>query len=205
MYPTKDITGQRFGSLVVSSRHGSVSGRATWLCICDCGSEYIGNGKEMRAGKITSCGCGATRHSRKTTHGKSKTKIYSVWSNMKARCENLDDVSYQWYGARGITVSDEWTNSFEAFYADMGDAPEGCSLDRIDVDGQYSKENCKWATAAEQARNRRDNMHITINGITKIMSDWCKENGVPQGTASQRIQRGWDAQRAVSQPTNHQA
>jgi hypothetical protein len=205
MSAVKDITGQRFGSLTVSKRHGSVNGRAAWLCVCDCGSEHVGTGKEMRSGRVTSCGCGLTRSNRRATHGKSKSKIYSVWTNMKLRCESPTDASYQWYGARGITVSEEWSKSFDAFYADMGDAPDGCSLDRIDVDGPYSKENCKWATTAEQSRNRRNNRNITINGVTKIMSDWCSENGIYPSTASRRIKNGWDAQVAVSQPTNHQA
>ena len=205
MAAVKDITGQRFGSLTISKRHGSVNGRAAWLCACDCGSDYVGTGKEMLSGKVTSCGCGLTRSNRRTTHGKSKSKIYSVWTSMKLRCESPSDASYEWYGSRGITVSDEWSKSFDAFYADMGDAPEGCSIDRIDVDGPYCKDNCKWATASEQSRNRRNNRSITINGVTKIMSDWCGENGIDPSTALKRIKSGWDAQVAVSQPTNHQA
>jgi hypothetical protein len=123
---------------------------------------------------------------------------------MKLRCENKNDASYPWYGAKGVTVCPEWSTSFEKFYEDMGEAPSGCSLDRIDVAGPYSKENCRWATNAEQARNARSNRRISINGETKVMADWCRENNIDPSTALKRIKSGWDAGIAVTQPSRNQ-
>ncbi len=200
-----DISEKRFGSLTVLERSGSNhSGKALWLCRCDCGVKKVVVGQYLRNGKVTSCGCGANKQRLRTKHGMSRSKIYSVWTNMKLRCENPSDASCQWYGARGVTVSAQWSKSFEAFYADMGDAPKGCSLDRIDVDGPYSKENCKWATSAEQARNTRRNRHIPINGKTKVMTDWCRKNNIAPSTALKRIKSGWDTAAAVTQPSRHQ-
>ena len=201
-----DISSQRFGSLVAIERSASTdAGKAIWLCRCDCGLNKEVIGKDLRTGKVTSCGCGATKHLRHTKHGMSKSKIYSVWTSMKLRCENENDPSYLWYGARGITVCPDWSSSFEKFYEDMGDPPKGCSLDRMNVDGPYSKDNCRWATASEQARNTRSNRRILIDGETKIMADWCRENNIDPSTALKRIKSGWDAALAVTQPPKHQA
>lgn len=200
-----NITEQRFGSLTVLERVGSDSrGKALWLCRCDCGGDKVVVGQLLRNGNVTSCGCGATRHRRHVKHGMSRSKIYSVWTNMKLRCENENDASYPWYGAKGVAVCPEWSSSFQRFYEDMGDPPEGYSLDRIDVEGHYCKGNCKWSTSAEQARNTRSNRHITIGGETKVMADWCSENGIDPSTALKRIKSGWDAAIAVTQPSRHQ-
>ncbi len=119
------------------------------LYLCHCGKEFESLINNVKRGNTKSCGC-----SRKT-HGKAKTKEYQCWQNMKKRCYNSKDINYENYGARGIVVCDRWLNSFEDFYSDMKDCPEGYSLDRIDVDGNYEPDNCRWSTRSEQAYNTR--------------------------------------------------
>lgn len=155
-----DITGLRFGRWSVLRRNGvDTDNKAMWLCRCDCGRESIVLGKSLRSGKSLSCGCLLREILLKkhTTHGKRKSLEYSSWTRMKQRCCNPRDSRYKDYGERGIAVCERWLTSFENFYNDMGVRPsKEYSLDRINVNGNYEPTNCKWATSAEQRRNRRD-------------------------------------------------
>lgn len=161
-----DMAGERIGRLVVSGRVRTDDGKAWWLCRCDCGEQKVVLGSSLRRANATrSCGClgrekatGAPR-----THGHSvggtMTPTYRAWRAMKYRCYVETCSFYPLYGGRGITVCDRWLESFENFLADMGERPKepkGLSLDRIDNDGDYEPGNCRWATAKQQARNRRD-------------------------------------------------
>jgi len=149
-----------------------------YLCQCSCGNEVVVQLTHLLSGHTKSCGCLSSELSAerarllKTTHGMYGTKEYNSWNAMVDRCTNAKYHRYGDYGGRGIKVCDRWLNSVENFYSDMGDKPIGMSIDRIDNDGDYTPDNCRWATAKEQSRNRRNNR--LIEG--KSMAEWCEEN-----------------------------
>lgn len=131
------------------------------------------------------------------THGMAHTRTYRAWVEMRRRCQQPKRKEYSNYGARGITISERWLK-FENFLEDMGVCPAGLQLDRIDTNGNYETGNCRWATVIEQQNNRRSNLQLTLNGITRTVSDWARIYGVRPRTAAQRIRAGWDAALAVS-------
>ena len=152
-----DITGQRFGRLVVSGRAPTRKNVTYWHCNCDCGNNSIVASSHLLTSTIKSCGC--FRATLKLKHGHNKkgktTKIYWIWQGMKARCSDLKQENYRYYGARGITVCERWINSFENFLTDMGERPKGLTLERKDNDKGYSPDNCIWTSPREQRMNQR--------------------------------------------------
>lgn len=162
-----DLKGQRFGHLVVVQKSESKiykNGSAAWDCVCDCGKQIVARSDKLRGGKTKSCGCLIAEMlvENRTTHGKSGSRLYHVWSSMKARCNLVTDHRYKNYGARGIKVCDEWIDDFQAFYewavanGYNDEAPFGqCTIDRIDNEKGYSPDNCRFVTIQEQQKNKR--------------------------------------------------
>lgn len=156
-----DLTGKKFGRLTVIGRCESLFGEATWCCKCECGTETIVRGYYLRTGTTQSCGClhreitVAIYEKVNLTHGHTHTPAHISWEQMKQRCLNPKHHAWKLYGGRGITVCERWRNSFADFLADMGERPEGKSLDRIDSDGNYEPSNCQWTDPKGQCRNRR--------------------------------------------------
>lgn len=161
------MLGERYGRLTVIKPFDGVTG--FWVCICACGSgEKTVRGNDLKTGNTTSCGCLSSRHAigdRSRTHGMRQTKVYSVWSDMRKRCNNPNNQAYKNYGGRGIKVCKRW-DKFENFYGDMGE-PNGFTIERIDVNGNYSPENCKWIPKKEQAKNKRCTNKFGLFGIAK--------------------------------------
>jgi hypothetical protein len=152
-----DLTGKRFGRLLVESEIGRKRGRVLWRCLCDCGNHTDATTTSLKKSLKQSCGCLAIEGiiKRSTKHGLStKKEVWKVWEGMIARCTNQNNISYKNYGARGISVCERWLD-IENFYQDMGDRPKDKSLDRKDNNLGYFKENCYWASKSEQAKNTR--------------------------------------------------
>lgn len=198
-----NLMGQTFSRLTVVGEDRSDLSRRKWVCRCQCGNEKIATTSQLKNRYVTHCGCYSkiTRLTTKLKHGNNRfgqrTKEYRAWAHINGRCNNPTDKAYARYGARGISVSPKWA-TFEAFLADMGPAPSGHhSIDRIDNDGPYSPENCRWATAAEQARNT--SRTIKING--KCLRDICGELGLSYGAVQSRLRRGHPVNLALSNIT----
>jgi hypothetical protein len=201
----QDIIGNRYGRLTVIE-HLGVRGRRVhyWKCQCDCGKNVESSGDNLKEGNCKSCGCISKECDWNKTHSMSNTSEYKIWNSMKMRCINSNSESYSYYGGRGIKVCDRWINSFENFYEDMGKRPEGMSIDRIDVNGDYCPENCRWATMEEQSRNKRDNIHIEYKGQTKILTDWAKEINISVQTLYARLTKyGYSVEEALNLKLNH--
>jgi hypothetical protein len=175
---------------------GRQQNNVMWMCHCSCGKTVEVRSTRLRKGEATSCGCDSIRGN--TRHRKCKTRIYSIWKSMKQRCTDPNSTNYPKYGARGITVSEQWV-SFDNFYLDMGDPPSPShSLERLDNNLGYCKDNCTWATASEQGRNKRNNVFLTLNGRTQTQSEWAKELGLHPTSLAYRLKRGWPLERVLS-------
>lgn len=182
-----DITNERFGKLTAYG-WGIVMGQRRWLCGCDCGGYCIAKAGELRAGMYRSCGCEkrAVLGRSTTKHGGAGTKIHGIWKAMKQRCENPKNPRWHSYGGRGIAVCERW-QKFENFLADMGERPEGKTLDRRDNDKGYSPDNCRWATREEQNSNLSSNRWIEWNGIRDTLSGWARRCQCDPSTVSERL------------------
>jgi hypothetical protein len=201
-----DITGQKFGRLLVTSRaENTASGQARWNCLCDCGKEHVIKSQVLRSGISKSCGCLNIEvlSKRKRTHGHTTddetSPTYHSWSGMMNRCKNKNHRSFHNYGGRGITVCEHW-HTFSNFLEDMGIKPEKLSLDRIDNSLAYSPENCHWATIKQQSRNKRTTHLITHNGMTKCVTEWAEYLNINKTSLNWRIHNGYTYEEALTIP-----
>jgi len=197
--PSKIIIseGDRFGKLVYLGEDGKHilpcgAGLRRIKVRCDCGRELSMMLSNIRNAGSTTCGCDRDNAAkeRMTTHGMVRTKTYKSWAHMKERCGNPNEKRFCDYGGRGITVCERWCK-FENFLADMGEIPSGKSIDRIDNDKGYSKGNCKWSDRTEQGRNKRNNIIITYQGNTMVLSEWAEKLGIGYHTLRMRIKKGF--------------
>lgn len=201
----QDLTGQRFGRLTVIKQaedHICPNGqhKTQWLCRCECGNEVIILANSLKSGRTTSCGCILKKH------GLRNTRLYYIWRDMKKRCYNPNNKGYKNYGGRGINVCKEWLDDFQNFYnwsiANGYDdkAKYGvCTIDRIDVNGNYEPSNCRWVDMKIQSRNRRDNVNVTINRQTHCLKDWCKILNLNYLTVHKRINNlHWSVEKALT-------
>lgn len=207
----KDITGQRFSQLLVLRLVCVNMKHSFWLCKCDCGEPTVVTANNLKAGRSKSCGCFRRQAliTRNTTHGLCHKRIYKVYMGMIARCHRQGHKQFRDYGGRGIYVCERWRDDIRNFAEDIGPCPsDRHSIERINNDGPYCKENCCWATPDVQAQNRRSTVNITHNGRTQCVSNWAKELGINKGTIYSRLQSGWSTEQTLTpiQPSgNHQS
>lgn len=184
-----DMVGKSFNYWEVIGPYEKRKTRIFWKCRCICGIEKYISGIKLRGNKSRSCGCKRFNNCRKVKHGMYKTREYSIWRKMKNRCFSNKANNYSDYGGRGISVCKKWLD-FKNFYKDMGDCPDGYSLDRIDINGNYCKENCKWSNKIEQSNNKRNTVYVTINNIIKPIQYWVKKLKIPAETIKRNSKNG---------------
>lgn len=192
-----NLLGKQFGKLTVIGFAGLDARRnSRWLCVCDCGQQRTHSGCNLKKGKIISCGC--SKFGQKVEQRVEDHPDVSVFHGIHTRCYNSKCKEYPRYGGRGIKVCERWRKGgFWVFVADMGPRPSPQhSLDRIDCNGDYSPENCRWATKKEQSRNRRDNKVLEFNGLSMTMVEWSERLGIKYRTLVGRIRKGWPLERA---------
>lgn len=205
----EDLTGKRFGRRVVLGRavdRMSIDGYPIryWKCECDCGTVSDVSESSLTHGKARSCGCYVSdcMRTQKTTHGGTGTRLYNIWMNMRSRTTKPSDHAWADYGGRGIKICDEWNNSFEAFrdWALTHGYSDSLSIDRIDNDGNYEPNNCRWATILQQARNKRNTIYITYDGKTLTAREWSEITGIPVRTIKGRYHDKWDVEKILTTP-----
>lgn len=188
-----DLTGQRFGRLTAIA-FVKLGNRSRWLCKCDCGKETYANSTDLKSGHKKSCGCLHDDLSRERltkqnlTHGESNTRLYKIWTDIKKRCYCKTFWAYDRYGGRGIALCDEW-HDFMVFkdWCMCNGYTETLTIDRIDNNGNYEPNNCRWVDRKTQANNKSNVRHVTYNGETKTISEWAEIIGINRQTLYNRI------------------
>ena len=193
---TANLSGRKFGRLLVVSFAGILASnrRINWNCRCECGTEISVQAKKLTSRHTLSCGCLMREKAaeRFYKHGRTTSPEFNSWSSALGRCTNPKNKSYKNYGGRGITMCARWRDSFENFLTDMGARPSPShSLDRISNEGNYEKENCRWATKKTQSNNRRTNKIISKDGKTLSITQWAEELGMKEFTLRARLNSGW--------------
>lgn len=202
-----DLTGQRFGRLLVIGRAENPVGRKTkWICQCDCGKRTTVEAANLKSGRQKSCGCLRNEKSliRIATYNKGHPsgrhkRIYKIWLGMKNRCCRKNHETYPWYGGRGIRICEDWTDyeAFEKWALSSGYGPN-LTIDRIDVNGDYTPENCRWITRKDQAYNRRDNHRLTFRGETLTITEWAKRIECTPTCIYYRLNAGWNLEEILT-------
>lgn len=195
-----DLTGQKFGLLTVIGLAETDTRKTYWVCKCDCGNMKTVRSDSLLCGAIKSCGCIKRKQdevnlTKNHRHKMSGTRIYSEWQGMQGRCYNKGSARYADWGGRGIEVCEQWRNSFESFYtwAMANGYQDNLTIDRIDNNGNYCPENCRWVGQQEQCRNRRSNINITIGNSTRTLMEWCEIFQVDYTNVNARYHRNKNA------------
>lgn len=195
-----DLTGQKFGLLTVIGLAETDTRKTYWVCKCDCGNMKTVRSDSLLCGAIKSCGCIKRKQdevnlTKNHRHKMSGTRIYLEWQGMKGRCYNKGSARYADWGGRGIEVCEQWRNSFESFYtwAMANGYQDNLTIDRIDNNGNYCPENCRWVGQQEQCRNRRSNINITIGNSTRTLMEWCEIFQVDYTNVNARYHRNKNA------------
>lgn len=202
-----DLTGQKFGRLFVIKEVHKHNGSRYWLCRCECGNYKEIAQLHLRNGSIKSCGCYRKEFLNKcrTKHNKRHTKIYHIYAGIKRRCFNKNDKFYKYYGGRGITICKKWLDSKTGFidfynWSMKNGYKDGLTIDRIDVNGNYEPDNCRWVTMEVQVNNRRNTIYLQYKGIKHSLSEWCKITNLSRSTILHRLERGWSIEKTLSTP-----
>lgn len=192
----KDLKEMKFGRLLVISRAQNCGHNTTWNCICDCGNKTKTTSYNLIKGRARSCGCLALENIKKvnTKHGYRHTRLYNIWCGMKKRCYSTKYEHYDRYGGRGIKVCEEWKNDFVNFknWALKNGYNDELEIDRVNNNGNYEPNNCKWKSRTMQVRNRSNTIRIEHNGECKTLIEWCKQYEVKYKLAYERYRKKWD-------------
>lgn len=202
MAKRENLIDRAFSKLVVVNRaEDTRDGRPQWRCLCECGNFTIVSSRNLRSGGTKSCGCWRKEKigQERKTHGMSKTTIYYIWSGIRKRCMDRKHPQYHRYGGRGINICLRWRYSFDNFLADMGERPSNRhSVERDDNDGDYEPNNCKWATAKEQANNRRNNRKMLFEGELLSVAEIARRIGIGRDTLTYRLNHGYSLDDAAT-------
>lgn len=208
-----NLAGNKYGRLTaISVDHISTGGSAYWRCLCECGNHKIVKASHLKSGAVKSCGCLAREASSKTakehlagrycarTHGCTNTRLFRIWMAMRRRCSYVKAINYSRYGGRGITVCKEWEESFDSFknWALSNGYSDNLSIDRINNNGIYEPNNCRWSIATVQGNNRSSCHYITFNGETLTVVEWEAKLRFPRNLIAQRLHRGWSEEKALT-------
>lgn len=204
----KDYSGEKFGRLTVIKRvENNKYNQVRWLCKCDCGNEKIVLANNLRNGETKSCGCLKKEQDyiniAHIKHNKSNTRLYNIWKNMKHRCNNPNNNKHKFYYDKGIKVCNEWLNDFMSFYnwAINNGYQDNLTIDRINNDGNYEPNNCRWATVTEQNNNQSTNIKIKYNNNIYTMKQFCKKYNLKRETLDYRLKNNWDIEKIINTPT----
>lgn len=199
-----NLVGKKFGKLlVIAKAENDKNGKSQWRCKCECGTKTIVRANNLLGGYTKSCG----RHKEKRViHGERKTRLYTIWTNMKRRCLCKTSTKYSLYGGRGIEVNHDWKENFISFrdWSMNNGYRDDLTIDRIDVNGNYEPNNCRWVTPKEQCRNTRKNVFITLNNETHCISEWGEKFGIKPSTIAYRLKAGWKEEQAIKTPSRRE-